>query len=67
MEDLHFEFVTKRSQRQLYKELFPSAKKSFDEMYSSSAVIFMNTHIAYSTPRPYMPNQVGDFLDFEKF
>lgn len=58
IEDLHFGLVTKRSQRKLYNELFPNAKRSFDDMYHSSSIIFMNTHNAASTPRPYMPNMI---------
>lgn len=58
VEDLHYHFITKKTQRRLYNELFPKAKKSFDEMYHSPAVIFLNSHVSNMSPRPYMPNMV---------
>lgn len=58
VEDLHYGLVTKKTQRKLYNEFFPNAKKSFDEMYYSSSIIFMNTNNVASTPRPYMPNMI---------
>lgn len=57
-EDLIYEFVIKRKQRNLYHKYFPNAKSSFDEMYKKSSIYFLNTHIAYSTPRPYLPNMI---------
>jgi glucuronosyltransferase len=58
VEDLHYHLVTKKTQRNLYKELFPNAKKSFDEMYHSPSVIFLNSHVAALSPRPYMQNMI---------
>lgn len=58
VEDLHYHLVTKRTQRNLYNELFPNAKKSFDEMYHSPSIIFLNSHVAALSPRPYMPNLI---------
>lgn len=46
------------NQRKLYQKYFPSAKKSFDEMHKSSAIIFMNSHVSSSTARPYLPNMI---------
>jgi glucuronosyltransferase len=46
------------NQRNLYQQYFPNAKKSFDEMYKSSAIIFLNNHVASSSPRPYLPNMI---------
>jgi glucuronosyltransferase len=45
-------------QRKLYNKYFPNAKKSFDELYKNSAIIFMNTHISSSSARPYLPNMI---------
>lgn len=58
VEDFHYGLVTKKAQRKLYNEHFPNAKRSFDEMYHSSAIIFMNTNNVVSTPRPAMPNMI---------
>jgi UDP:flavonoid glycosyltransferase YjiC (YdhE family) len=44
--------------RKLYKKYFPNAKRTFDEMYKSSSIIFSNTHVSASTVRPSMPNVV---------
>lgn len=45
-------------QRALYKKHFPHAKRSFEEMYHNSSIIFMNTHVSSSTVRPQMPQSV---------
>lgn len=58
LEDFIHEFFVKGIQRRQYKKYFPNAKKSFDEMHKKAAIIFMNTHIAGSTPRPLMPNVI---------
>jgi UDP:flavonoid glycosyltransferase YjiC (YdhE family) len=58
IEKLAFNFYHLRKQRQLYQKYFPNAKKSFDEMFKSSAVIFRNSHISTSTPRSSMPNVI---------
>lgn len=58
IEDLIYEFIVKPNQRNLYKKYFPNAKHTFDEMYKKPAMLFLNSHIAYSTPRPFLPNVV---------
>jgi len=57
-EGLAYEFLHKPAQRKLYNKYFPNAKKSFDEMYKSSAIIFLNNHVSASTARPYLPNMI---------
>ncbi|XP_070490971.1 UDP-glycosyltransferase UGT5-like [Chironomus tepperi] len=42
----------------LYKKHFPDAKKSFYDMLKSPAIIFQNSHVSTSSPRPYMPNVI---------
>jgi glucuronosyltransferase len=46
------------SQRKLYKKYFPNAKKSFDEIYKNSAIIFLNNHVSASSARPYLPSMI---------
>ncbi|CAG9806947.1 unnamed protein product [Chironomus riparius] len=58
IEDLIYEFIIKSNQRKLYNKYFPNAKSTFDEVYKKSAIYFLNTHVAYSTVRPYLPNLV---------
>jgi glucuronosyltransferase len=58
IEDLVYGQLIKKNQRQLYEKHFPNAKRSFDDIYKSSAIIFTNTHIASSTARPFLPNFV---------
>lgn len=42
----------------IYRRHFPDAKKPFYEMLKSPAIIFQNSHVSTSSPRPYMPNVV---------
>jgi glucuronosyltransferase len=58
IETILYNFIHLPKQRKLYNQYFPNAKKSFDEMYKSSAVIFLNNHVASSSPRPYLPNMI---------
>lgn len=58
IEDLIYEYIIKSNQRKLYNKYFPDARSSFDEMYKKSAIFFLNTHVAYSTVRPYLPNMI---------
>jgi glucuronosyltransferase len=57
-EDVAYHLVQIPNQRRLYNKYFPNAKRSFDEMYKESAIIFMNTHISSSSARPFLPNMV---------
>lgn len=45
-------------QKKLYKKHFPNAKRTFEEMYINSSIIFMNSHVSTSTVRPKMPSMV---------
>lgn len=45
-------------QRNLYEKYFPNAKRSFDEMYRNSSLIFINNHVSNSYPRPHQPNEI---------
>jgi glucuronosyltransferase len=55
-ENLVFDLYHLPKQRALYKKYFPNAKKTFDEMFKGSAIIFLNSHVTSSFPRPYLPN-----------
>lgn len=57
-ESTSFELVHKPLQRSLYKKYFPNAKRSFDEIYKSSAIYLMNTHVSSAFARPYLPNMI---------
>lgn len=43
-------------QRKLFKKYFPKSRKSFDELFKSSALIFTNVHVTSLSARPYLPN-----------
>ncbi|KAG5673616.1 hypothetical protein PVAND_003645 [Polypedilum vanderplanki] len=45
-------------QRELYNKYFPNAKRTFDEMYRNSSIIFINNHVSHSFPRPHQPTQI---------
>lgn len=53
-----FELLHKPLQRSLYKKYFPNAKRTFDEIYKSSAIYLMNTHVSSAFARPYLPNMI---------
>ena len=57
-ENLAFSIYHLPNQRKLYKKYFPNAKKSFDEMYRSSSIIFLNHHVSSTSARPYLPNMI---------
>lgn len=57
-ENLTFNLYHIPIQKRLYKKYFPNAKRSFDEMFKSSAIIFLNSHVSSSFPRPYLPNMI---------
>ena len=46
------------NQEKLYNKYFPNARKSFNEIYKSSAIIFLNNHVSSSFARPYLPNMI---------
>jgi glucuronosyltransferase len=58
VENLYRTFIHFPYQRRLYNKYFPNAKRSFDEMYKNSAIIFMNNHVSASSARPYLPNMI---------
>lgn len=45
-------------QKRLYEKYFPNAKKSFHEMFRSSAMVFANTHVSISSARPVLSNMI---------
>jgi hypothetical protein len=57
-EKLLFHALEVPIQYRIYKRQFPDAKKSFYDMIKSPAIIFQNTHVSISTPRPYQPNVI---------
>lgn len=57
-EDFMYNFLHLPNQKRLYNKYFPNAKKSFYEMYKSSAIIFLNNHVSSSAARPYLPNMI---------
>lgn len=55
-ESVFYELFHKPMQRNLYKKHFPNAKRTFDEIYKSAAIHFINTHVSSAGARPYLPN-----------
>lgn len=45
-------------QYRIYKRHFPDAKTPFYDMVKSPAIIFQNSHVSTSSPRPYQPNVI---------
>lgn len=58
VEDIIYSLIHLPNQKRLYNKYFPNAKKSFYEMYKSSAIIFLNNHVSSSSARPYLPNMI---------
>ncbi|XP_038117139.1 UDP-glycosyltransferase UGT4 [Culex quinquefasciatus] len=51
-------------QEKLYREAFPNASRSLDEMIKHSvSAVLVNSHFSISYPRPYVPNmiEIGGF------
>lgn len=59
----HRVFIHNPIHDQLYKEHFPNATKSLDELRQNFSIIFLNQHFSLSFPRPYVTNmiEVGGF------
>ncbi|XP_070491097.1 UDP-glycosyltransferase UGT5-like [Chironomus tepperi] len=45
-------------QDSFYEKHFPNAKKPYFEMFQSPAIIFQNSHVSTSYPRPYLPSVI---------
>lgn len=58
IEYLAFNLYHLPKQKKLYEKYFPNAKKSFDVMFKSSAIIFQNSHVSSSFPRPNLPSVI---------
>ncbi|XP_070498448.1 UDP-glycosyltransferase UGT5-like [Chironomus tepperi] len=58
IEKVLYHFVHLPNQQKFFKKYFPNARRSLDEIRSSSAVIFMNNHVSASSPRPYLPHMI---------
>lgn len=57
-ESIFYEFYYKPMHRNLYSKHFPNAKRTFDEVYKSSAIHFINSHVSSASARPYLPNMI---------
>ena len=58
IEDFMFAAIQLPNQARLYRKYFPNATKTFNEMYKTSAIIFINDHVSSSSARPYLPNMI---------
>lgn len=58
VEKILYSYTHLPNQRRLYNKYFPNATRSFDEMYKSSAIIFVNNHVSSSSARPYLPSVI---------
>jgi glucuronosyltransferase len=58
VERLYFHFIHLPRQRELYKKYFPNAKRTFNEMYKNSSLLFMNQHVSSTSARPLLPNMI---------
>lgn len=59
IEALSYDLYNLRNHRKIYEKHFPKATKSFDEAHKSMSVLFMNSQVSTSSPRPFMPNMIG--------
>lgn len=50
--------IHKWNQRRLYNKHFPNAKRSFDEVYMNSSIVFLNQHVSSASARPLLPNMI---------
>jgi glucuronosyltransferase len=53
-----YKFVHMPYQQYMYSKFFPDAKRSFDEMYKNTSIMFINNHFSHSFPRPHQANQI---------
>lgn len=58
-EKILWNFYHLPKQRQLYEKFFPQAKFSLDEVHRNVSMVFMNSHVSYSSARPFLPNMIG--------
>lgn len=60
---LHREFMHKPLHNQLYREYFPQASRSLQEMRNNISLVLLNQHFSLSFPRSYVTNmiEVGGF------
>ncbi|XP_037817465.1 UDP-glucosyltransferase 2-like [Lucilia sericata] len=59
----HREFIHKPLHDELYKEYFPKAQRSLEELRQNISLILLNQHFSLSFPRSYVTNmiEVGGF------
>ncbi|KAL7730660.1 hypothetical protein ACLKA6_003437 [Drosophila palustris] len=55
---LHKRLVHLPSQEKLYKQYFPKASKTMDQMLDSFSLMLLGQHFSLSYPRPYLPNMI---------
>ncbi|KAG5673618.1 hypothetical protein PVAND_003647 [Polypedilum vanderplanki] len=58
IDDFFYNFLHIPWQKFLYRKYFPNAKRTFDEMYRNSSIIFINNHVSHSFPRPHHQTQI---------
>lgn len=59
LERIFYEFYHLPNQRRLYQKYFPNAKRSFDDVYKNSSLIFVNDNPIVNSPRPLTPNMIN--------
>ncbi|XP_073813172.1 UDP-glucosyltransferase 2-like [Musca autumnalis] len=52
----HYEYMPVN--RKFYRQHFPNATKTMEDIQQQFASILLNDHYAISTPRPYVPNMI---------
>ncbi|KAH8406762.1 hypothetical protein KR222_010008 [Zaprionus bogoriensis] len=55
---LHKRLMHLPSQEVLYRQYFPTAKKSLEEMLDSFSLMLLGQHFTLSYPRPYLPSMI---------
>ncbi|XP_075145412.1 UDP-glucosyltransferase 2-like [Haematobia irritans] len=60
---IHREFMLNPQHDQIFREYFPNASKSLEEIRQNISLILLNQHFSLSYPRPYVANmiEVGGF------
>ncbi|XP_030571713.1 UDP-glucuronosyltransferase 1-10 [Drosophila novamexicana] len=55
---LHKRLVHMPSQQQLYKQYFPQASRTLEQVLDNFSLMLLGQHFTLSYPRPYLPNMI---------
>lgn len=58
IDELIYKYMYLNQQQALYKEIFPNARQTFEEVTRNFSLVILNHHSSLSFARPYVPNMI---------